>query len=64
MDPLYESERASRKRVWDSLVKIDKEARRNRTTPVPEGLRSPFPILMVTDYDGINNRDILELCYT
>lgn len=63
MDPLYTSERASRKRVWNDLLELDAEARRNMKEPREEGLRPPLSIIMV-DRDGESDfSELLELCY-
>ena len=67
MDYLYTAERASRKRLWDGLVRLDEEERRNRSNRITESseeeIRQPLSIVQVKR-DGENNySELLELCY-
>lgn len=64
MDPLYTSERDSRKRVWDNLVQIDAEARlRPPRDPTPEQLRPPLSIVEAVKDRESDFSELLELSY-
>lgn len=64
MDPLYISDRDSRKRVWDGLVRIDAEARRRpRREVTPEVLRPPISIVEVLRDEKNTFSEPLELSY-
>ena len=64
MDPLYTSERDSRKRVWDGLVRIDAESRRRpRRETTPETLRPPLSIIEVVRDGESDFSELLELSY-
>lgn len=60
----YLAARASRKRVWDALVRIDDENRRKPSNRTRESeIRQPLSIVQV-ERDGESNcSELLELCY-
>ncbi|OCK76087.1 hypothetical protein K432DRAFT_396735 [Lepidopterella palustris CBS 459.81] len=63
MDPVYAAERASRKRLWDALVRLDEENRRKPSNRTREKIWQPLSIVQV-EREGENNcSELLELCY-
>lgn len=67
MNPLYTAQKASRKRVWDGLVRIDDEARLRRANNPPqsdeESVRPPMSIVQVERGDAFDQGESLELSY-
>lgn len=67
MDYLYTEERASRKRLWDGLVRLDEENRRKRSNRTiessAEDIRQPLSIVEVKRDGESNYSELLELCY-